>query len=36
MKHHGLWMIVGYVAPFLIIFFLPLFGIRAQKRCSLF
>ena len=29
MKNHGRWMLVGCVLPLLIIFLMPLFGIRS-------
>lgn len=30
MNHHGLWMIIGCTLPLLLIFLLPVFGVRSD------
>ena len=30
MKHNPIWMIIGYLVPLLLIFVLPLFGIKGN------
>jgi cell division protein FtsW (lipid II flippase) len=36
MKNHGLWMIIGCIVPLLLIFILPLFGIRGGGLLFIF
>jgi hypothetical protein len=36
MKNHGLWMIIGCVLPFLLIYILPAFGVSSQGAFVVF
>ena len=36
MKRHGLWMVVGCVLPLLVIFLLPIVGVRGNGATFIF